>query len=226
MSALKKSWTALLFCGAVVAALSGFCAEQRIAVINMELVFREYYKSRVAEEAIKQQAESYRNYLVRLQEQYNELVKAERTAKSNALNYALSAEQKVAAQQAAEQAEAMVRGKQAEIELYAKERGADMRKLEEAKRNEIVEEIHKEAERRALAEGFSFVVDCSARSSSAQPLFLIWPKENDISQEVIRELNRTRPVENAAPSAVTTPPVPAPQPGGAAGNTAPSALVK
>jgi len=222
---MKRLTGILIFCG-LTSALTGFGAEQRFAVIDMERVFREFYKSRVAEEAIKQQAESYRNYLVRLQEQYNQLVEAERVAKANALNYALSPEQKTAAQQQADQAEAMVRGKRAEIELYAKERGADMRKLEETKRSEIIAEIHKEAERRALAEGFAFVVDCSARSASNQPVFLIWPKETDISQEVIRELNRTRPVESTTPAAAPATPPAGPPPGAAQQNTSPSTLVK
>ncbi|WP_187144194.1 OmpH family outer membrane protein [Victivallis vadensis] len=64
-----------------MAALPAFSAEkqpakgrpQRFAVVNLEKVFQEYYKSRIAEDAIKQQAEVFRNSMMRLNEELRTL---------------------------------------------------------------------------------------------------------------------------------------------------------
>lgn len=187
------------------AALAVSAAGQRIAVIDLEQVFREFYKSRIAEEAIRQQAENYRIYLVKLNEQLQQLLEIERTARSNSINYALSGDEQQKAREAAAKAEADVREKRAEIELFIKERGADMRRLEAKKRAEIIDEIKAEAGRRAVAEGFDFVIDRSGRTLNEQPILLYYPPDCDITAAVLRELNRM----STAPTR-TDPPLPVP----------------
>ncbi|MCQ2352610.1 MAG: OmpH family outer membrane protein [Victivallaceae bacterium] len=176
-------------------------AVDRIALIDLEKVFREYYKSRIAEDAIKQQAESYRSYLSRLNEQLNAAIEKARTTRSNALNIALSAKEREDAEKLAAQANAAVNEKKAEIELYVSARTQDMRNLETKKRAEIMEDIQKEIRRRAAAEGYAFVFDVSGKTTNDQPVVLVYPKGNDITDPVIGELNRTRSVVNPAPAA-------------------------
>ncbi len=176
-------------------------AVDRIALVDLEKVFREYYKSRIAEDAIKQQAESYRSYLARLNEQLDVAVEKARTTRSNALNIALSDKEREDAEKLATQANAAVNEKKAEIELYVRARTQDMRNLETKKRGEIMADIQQEIRRRAAAEGYAFVFDVSGKTTNDQPVVLVFPKGNDITESVIQELNRTRPVAHPAPAA-------------------------
>ena len=172
-----------------------FCSagsSAKIAVVDLEKVFREYYKSRIAEDLIKQQAAAYRKYIMQLQEELQQLSDAVKTARRNALNIALSQEEKNKADaEAAAKAKAF-RAKEAELKLFAEERSADMRKLENSKRAEIMSDIRAELKKRAAAGGFDFVFDSSGRSMNDQPALLVYPERNDITNAVIRELNRTR----------------------------------
>lgn len=172
-----------------------FCSagsSAKIAVVDLEKVFREYYKSRIAEDLIKQQAAAYRKYIMQLQEELQQLSEAVKTARRNALNIALSQEEKNKADaEAAAKAKAF-RAKEAELKLFAEERSADMRKLENSKRAEIMSDIRAELKKRAAAGGFDFVFDSSGRSMNDQPALLVYPERNDITNAVIRELNRTR----------------------------------
>ena len=172
-----------------------FCSagsSAKIAVVDLEKVFREYYKSRIAEDLIKQQAAAYRKYIMQLQEELQQLSEAVKTARRNALNIALSQEEKNKADaEAAAKAKAF-RAKEAELKLFAEERSADMRKLENSKRAEIMSDIRAELKKRASAGGFDFVFDSSGRSMNDQPALLVYPERNDITNAVIRELNRTR----------------------------------
>ena len=165
----------------------------KIAVVDLERVFREYYKSKIAEESIRQQADAYRNYLNQLNNELQQLERALRTARSNALNIALSAAEKEKANADAQEKQRAFSAKQAEIKLYIEERSADMRRMENAKRQEIMKEIRNELKKSAAASGFEFVFDTSGRTMNDQPAILVYPENSDITNRVIRELNRTRP---------------------------------
>ena len=66
-------------------------AEVTTGVVNLERIFREYYKSKIAEELIRQQAAVYRSYLKKMEAEHNKLAEAARNARAEAQNVALSA---------------------------------------------------------------------------------------------------------------------------------------
>ena len=183
---MKKSLLLL----AVLAAFT-LSAAPRIAVIDLQKVFREYYKSRIAEEFIKQQAEGARLYLGQLTRQLENLRAEARKLGTDALNQALDPELKAKADAAAAAAVRKVAEKEAEIKLYTSERLKEMQELERKKRTEIVADIRSEAGRRATAEGYDFVLDSSGLTTNNLPAVLVYPQKNDISDAVIRELNRS-----------------------------------
>ena len=165
-------------------------AEVRIAAVDLDRIFREYYKSRIAEEFISQQAEAARLYLGQLNSKL-EACKAEvRQLGTNVLNPALDQAERQKAAEALKNAEAKVKSVEAEITLYTQEKMRDLQRMEQDKRAEILADIQKEIRRRAAAENYAFVLDSSGKSTNNQPTLLIFPKKNDISDAVIRELNR------------------------------------
>lgn len=173
--------------GAVFSAVAG----SRIAVVDLKRVFDEYYKSRIAEEFIKQQTEAAKVYLGLLTKQLESLKSDLRRIGTNAGNLALDPAQKAKAEADAEAAARKVRSKEAEIELYINERKREILKLESRKRAEIIGDIRAEIKRRAAAGGYDFVLDSSGFTTNEQPPVLLFPEKNDISDLVIRELNRT-----------------------------------
>ena len=185
----RKIFLFLLF--AAACAVSD-CAAAKIAVVDLEKVFREFYKSRIAEDAIKQQAAAYRKYVERLSSELNQLKRDVQTARANALNIALSPAEKQKSEQLVEEKLKALRAKEAEIKLFIQERSRDMRRMETVKRAEILKEIRAEVRKRALAEGYDFVLDSSGRTMNDQPTVLYYPERNNITDSVIRTLNRTR----------------------------------
>ena len=180
----------IILCAAALVCFDSAAA--KIAIVDLEKIFREFYKSRIAEDAIKHQAAAYRKYAAGLSAELNQLTRDLQTAKSNALNIALSPAEKQKAEQLVEEKSKAVRAKEAEIKLFVQERSRDMRRMETAKRTEILKEIRAEVRKRALAEGYDFVLDSSGRTMNDQPTVLYYPERNNITDSVIRTLNRTR----------------------------------
>ena len=178
-------------------------------MVNLEKVFREYRKSRIAEDAFKQQAEVYRNYFVKQQGLLVQLRKQAEQLQEEARNPALSEADRSKAGADAVVKAREVAAKEAELKLYAAERLRTMRDAEQKKREEVFADIYKEIDRRAAAEGFTFVLDSSGKTMNEQPTVLRFPASCDLTEAVIRELNRKMSEaekKEAAPAA-------APQPG-------------
>lgn len=184
---MKKILTFLAVCFCIAAA----AAELRIAVVDLDRIFREYYKSRIAEDFLNQQAEAARIYMGQLNTRLEAARADARKLGTNALNPALSDSDRKKAADAADAALAKVKSIETEISLYTNERMRELRRVEQEKRNEIIADIQKEIQRRAAAGNYAFVFDCSGRSTNNLPSLLVYPKKNDISDAVIRELNRS-----------------------------------
>lgn len=184
----------LFLCILLISFVTGYGANLRIAVVDLERIFREYYKSRIAEQAIRQQGEAFRGYLSSLMRDLEQLKEKARNSGTNALNPALTDQAKSAAAETARRDNQAVRAKEAEIELYTAERNTDMRKLQMRKRQEILSEIHQLIKQRAAAEGYTMVLDRS-RVNGDQPLVILFSPEQDITDNIIETLNReaTRP---------------------------------
>ena len=200
---MKRIFGKLLVLFALVSVVSAGAETQRFAVVNLEKVFREYYKSRIAEDAIKQQAEVYRNYLVKQNSQLIQLKRESEQLQKDAQNPALAEAARTTLGAEAVVKAREVAAREAELQLYAAERTRIMREMEQKKREEIMADIYKEIDRRAAAEGFNFIFDSSGKTLNEQPMVLRFPASCDLTEVVIRELNRSKSVageakENAA----------------------------
>ena len=164
----------------------------RIAVLNLEKVFNLYYKSRIAEDQINQQAEAYRSYLARLDAQLRQLTTEAENARQQALNTALAADERQKAEQLALSAAKLVTGKKSEMEIYAARCTRELKELQQKKHQEVMDDIRREIARCCEVSGYSFVFDSSGKTTCDQPAVLFFPADHDITEEVLRELNRTR----------------------------------
>lgn len=183
---MKKAFVLL----AALVAVTVSAASPRIAVVDLRRVFKEYYKSRIAEEFIKQQAESARLYLGQLTKQLEALRADARRLGTNAMNQALDPALKAKADADAAAALRKVAEKEAEIKLYTGERAREIQELEQRRRAEIIADIRAEVSRRAVVGGYELVLDSSGMTTNDLPAVLVFPAKNDISNAVIRELNR------------------------------------
>ena len=166
-----------------------FAENSKIAVVDLEKVFKEYYKSKIAEDMIRRQAGVYRTHLNNLANELKTAQEKASDARADALNIGLSGNERLKAEKAAAEAIRIVSEKRAEIELYRSGRAKDMQKLEIEKRREIMADIKAELKKRAAAGGYIYVFDSSGRTVNDQPALLIYPESHDITKEVIRNLN-------------------------------------
>ncbi len=180
----------LIFLAVITISLNAASAT-RIAVVNVESVFRNYYKSKIAEGAIKQQAEIYRTHLLKLNDQLHKLEQEFNIARDNSQNLAMTTESRQAAELLAKQKLQALQAHRVSMQTYAQDRNKKMREFELSRRREILKDITTVIAQRAKAGKYDLVIDAGGKTTSDLPATLYYAPQIDLTNEVTKQLNST-----------------------------------
>ena len=183
---MKKGLLLLLF----LVGLNLSVSAQKIAVVDLEKVFKDYYKTPQIEELLKKQQQVFQDYLMKKNESAMELDKKFRVAFDRSQNITLSQEERKKATEEAEKITQDLQVIRTEMQTYAQAKQEDLLKLANLKRNELLQEITETIKQLAINQGYDFVLDLSAKSASAIPVVLYSKNNVDLTLEVITILNK------------------------------------
>ena len=189
----------LLLVFAAVSVMAAPASGDRIAVVNMETVFRQYFKSRIAADTLRRQSEIYRAYVMTEQDKLKALQKEIAAARDASQNLALSSADREAQKTLCADKERDYAAKRAELNRYMLERNRNLSAIEKRKRDEILKDIRDEAAKQAVAAGYSFVLDSSGLTTSGVPAVIYARPAVDLTGKILKALNAA-----AAPAAPET----------------------
>lgn len=168
-------------------------AQVRIATVDFRKLFDNYWKTKQADVAIKEQAADAEKEHKDLIDGYTKAKADYQTLLADANNQAISNEERDKRKKAAE--DKLKEIKETEDAITQFERSARTR-LDERRqrmRNNIVEEIHKLVSSKAKSAGYSLLLDSSALSATDTPVVLYSNNEEDITDSVLQQLNAGAP---------------------------------
>ena len=186
---MKRLAGIFLLLAAVLSLQAAAPKGERIAVVNMETVFRQYFKSRIAADTLRQQSEVYRTYIMAEQDKLREVEKEMNAARDAAQNLALSAAERESKKRLFEAKEQELRQKKAALNRYMVERNRTLSNVEKTKRQEILADIRAEAAKQAVSGGYTFVLDSSGMTTSGIPAVLYAPPTADLTAKILKSLN-------------------------------------
>ncbi len=173
-------------------------AELKIAVVNFDKVFQNYYKTAAATTFINQQSAEYSNYLQKLNNDLTVLRSEYKILIDSWQNVTLEENVRENKRVEAVRKQNEIKLKEADINQYAAEKEQQMKTLMQERRDEIFKDINEEVRRRALLEGFSLVLDNSERPGGDLSSVLYANEKLDITQSILDELNRGNPVSKSS----------------------------
>lgn len=179
--------TALIFC---LFGISSFAAELKIAVIDMDKVFQDYFRTKIVDANLKQQSEIYQGYIRKRNESILKLEEQFKKLRDASQSIALSETEREGKRFEAQKKYREIQEIRADLEQYTKEKGTQFNELQQKKREEILKEINQEVKRRATLEGYTLVLDCSGRTANGISSVVFFQSSLDITDTVLRELNR------------------------------------
>ncbi len=167
-----------------------FAAEIKIAVIDLEDVFNNYYKTKVSVATLKKQAEVFMAYAKKLSESRAKLYEEFKAIREDAQNLALSKAEQENKRIKAQEKYRDVKSKEAELKQYNSTKSAQLKQERAKMRDRILGEIKAEVSKRAALAGYTIVLDKSGKSLSGVPSIIYYSPAIDITKDILTELNR------------------------------------
>lgn len=207
---MKKSFGKITFLICVLTTLAGPAfAQSRTATIDLRKVFDNYWKRKEADAQLKDRIKEMDKDLKGLGEDYKKLKDDFTKLQSSSTDVAVAAEERDRRKKAAEAKLLEIRESEQNIDNFKRQASATVEEQMRRMRDRILGEIKTTVTSKAKAAGYATVFDVSAESINSTPVLIFNNGENDITDEVLKQLNATAPVETSKPADPDKPEKPA-----------------
>ena len=172
-----------------------FAAEQSVVFINLDRAFNEFYKTKLADTQLKQQADEFNDERKALVTDYEKLQKDFGVIRDEAQNTALSDDVRTEKRNLAEEKLVEVRDYESRIRRFDDSRRKQLDDQSRRMRKRIVEEIQQIVKDYAQTQGYQAVIDSSGQSLNGVEIILYTDSKIDITDTVLGLLNKGKKEE-------------------------------
>jgi outer membrane protein len=193
MKPLIRLLTMCLAAGGILLSAQSADAQSRIATIDLRKVFDDYWKTKQADARLKENAavkdEEKAQMLDRLKqgdENYQALLES---ANDQAVSVAEREKRRKDAEAKLQELQRM----QQNVQAFDRSARAELGEQQARMRENILGEIQKVIDSKARAGNYQLVLDVAGMSKSDTKIVLFHSGENDLTEEILTEMNSTAP---------------------------------
>jgi len=191
INVLKRWILGLLLLGVLTGAAS---AQTRIGTIDLRKAFDNYWKKKQAEATLKNEKDEVDK---ELKSQLDDLKKAKEAYQkllNDANDQAVSAEEREKRKKLAEDKLKQAKDIEDTAVQYERQQNTVLNEKRQRVRDNLITEIRNIVNGKARERGFTMVVDTAAETVNGTPFVLFNNSDNDITEEVLKQLNAAAPV--------------------------------
>jgi outer membrane protein len=180
----------------LVLALSGASAlaADKTATIDLRKVFDNYWKTKEADAALKDKASEMDKQNKSMMDDYKKATEEYQKLIASANDQAVSADERAKRKQAADAKVLELKESEQTIESFRRQAGATLDEKKRQWRDKILAAIRAAVNAKAKAAGYSIVFDSAGESANATPVLIYTNGENDITDEILTQLNLDAPI--------------------------------
>jgi len=161
----------------------------RIVFVNLDKVFNEYFKTKLADEQLKNQADEFNQERKRMIESYEAMQKSFNDLREESSNPALSEDARNKLRNQAEERLLEIRDQEQKIRNFDNSRRKQLEEQGRRMRKRIVDEIREKLDIYARNKDYHAVIDVSGQSLNGVEIVLFTHQRADITASVIQMLN-------------------------------------
>lgn len=169
-------------------------ADVKIAVIDLKRVFDNYWKRKQAQAQIDDQTADFEKKFKGMLDDYQKANEEYKKLKDGASDQAVAGDEREKRMNAAQKKLLEINEIEQQAKLFEKNSnemlGLQVRRMTE----NILKDIRELVDAKAKAGGYSLVLDAAAQSAAGTPVVLFSNGENDITTEILSQLNATAPI--------------------------------
>ena len=185
-----KKTQILPFLSLMLLSISLYAEDSKIAVVDMEKIFKGYYKTKINSAKFNKQAATFKEYADNLAKSQLKLEEEFRTLRDASQNIALSETDRESKRLAARDKYRQLEAKQAELQQYDREKSTQLKEQYDNMRKELLMEIRKNIAKYAKQEGYTIVLDSSGNTMNDIPLIIYYQTEMDITDIILTMINK------------------------------------
>jgi outer membrane protein len=171
-----------------------YAAKLKVAVVNMDKIFQSYYKTKQTDAVLKQKQGIYQAWSKKLGESRLKLEQEFKILRDAAQNIAFSSTERENKRLAAQKKYQEFKEKEAELQQYIQQKTREYKALVAKMHKKLLVEIYKQISAYAVLKGYDFIYDKSGKSLNTIPFIIYNSPQHDISEEILRKLNRGQAV--------------------------------
>jgi outer membrane protein len=171
--------------------------QSRLGTVDLRKVFDGYWKKKQADATLKDRQAEMEKEDRNMIDDYKKMKDDWQTLQSSASDQAVSIEEREKRKKVAEDKLKQLKDLEETITQYEKQARTTLTELGTRMRNNILTEIRNIVAGKAKAAGFTLVIDTASETASGTPIVLFSNNENDITTDVLQQLNATAPAETA-----------------------------
>ena len=170
-------------------------AEQKIAIIDLQGVFTNYFKTKIADAAIRDEAGALDKDRKALTDQYQKITEDYKKALEDASNQAISADERDKRKKAAEGKLIDINDLEQQIKQFDRTARGNLEEKQRMARDKILIQIKSVVAAKAQAGKYTLVLDTAGEGLSRTSVVFYNNGENDITAEVLKALNADAPAD-------------------------------
>lgn len=178
-------------------------AQTRIATVDLRKLFDGYWKTKQADAALKERAADLDKEYKGLREDYQKSKEEYQKLLAGANDQAVAAEERDKRKQAAEAKLKNIKETEETVVQFERQARTTLDEQKRRMRDNIVNEIRTVVNAKAKSAGFALVVDTTAESITGTPVVIFTSGENNLTEDVLSQLNAGAPVETTKPTEKT-----------------------
>jgi len=179
----------------VLSGMTAVCAQTRLGTVDLTKVFDGYYRTKQADTQLKDRAADFEKARQGMVEDFESAKTEFEKLRDSASDQALSAEERDKRKAAAEKKLLEIRQIEQDVAQFDRTSRATLAEQQRRMRDRILDEIKEVVATKAKASAFDLVVDIKALSAVETPVVLYHNGANDLTTEVLNELNSRGPVD-------------------------------
>ena len=168
-------------------------AEQKIAIIDLKKIFDEFYKTKIANAALQEDAAALDKERKALLDQYQKLADDYKKALEDANNQAISFDEREKRKKSAEGKLIEINDIEQSIKQFDRTAKGNLGEKQRIVREKILKEIQTIVNNKAKAGGYALVIDSAAEAASGTSFVLYTNGQDDLTTPVLKELNANAP---------------------------------
>ncbi|MFT5124750.1 MAG: outer membrane protein [Candidatus Omnitrophota bacterium] len=167
-------------------------ADTTVVFVDLDKAFNEYYKTKLADSQLKEQAEEFNSERKKLVEVYESLQEAFNKLREDSANPGLKEDARTELRNQAEEKLIELRDQEQKIRRFDETRRKQLEDQGRRMRKRIVDEIKEKVQTFARNQGYAAVIDISGQSLNGVEIVIYVDKKVDVTPSILELLNKGR----------------------------------